>query len=180
MVLEQRHSHGQRARSETEGALDELGFRRRCRLRERTPQPDPCATRCVRSRPCGASAVFAARWTRCCSTRCGAVGRRGTRWSAPGRALRCTSIALPDSAPASPAHSDPRRADATERAPSSQVHEATASSDWPHQFRWRTTTRPQRGAGTIPSRSALTRQSQLTKAVRRISALLRSRQQGVW
>ena len=26
MVLEQRHSHGQRARSETEGALDELGF----------------------------------------------------------------------------------------------------------------------------------------------------------
>ena len=26
MILEQRHSHAQRARSETEGALDELGL----------------------------------------------------------------------------------------------------------------------------------------------------------
>ena len=40
-----------------------------------------------------------------------------------------------------------------------------------------TKTCPQRSARTIPSGSAPTRQSQLTKAVRRISALLRSRQQ---
>ena len=38
---------------------------------------------------------------------------------------------------------------------------------------------PGRDAGTIPGRSALIRQSQLTKAVRHLSALLRSRQQGI-
>ena len=43
--------------------------------------------------------------------------------------------------------------------------------------RWGTTTRPHRGARTIPSRSAPTRQSQLTKAVCRNPALLRSRRQ---
>ena len=42
-----------------------------------------------------------------------------------------------------------------------------------------TTTCPQRGARTTPNRSAPTRQSQLTKTVRRIPALLRSRQQSM-